>query len=373
MPRATERPERLVGSRLITQWCHHFRGPKGCERGDGCTFAHCEEDLRKTYNKEHTAKMHETRKMVFCRFFAQGSDCREDCDFAHGRAELGEPKRGFASSPIEWSGPLPKSGPIPESEWQTSPWPIPKSGPNEWRATLDGDNIWRWHPPLNIDDHEEPDSTRDQRDREFQECVRDQLQRREREEREQQREQEKPGANPWANFVAKQSPVSPPDLRIPRQPAGPPTQQPQDEQQHRIRGQPAGPPSQQPQDEQQQQRHQDAQPPQPKQPALGLRALHLPPDEWVMLHQRTAGRRHASTQTEDIAAAEAVRPPTPQQPPRPQALKKEAASSRRRSSSPYVMPPFPKSAPTLARGDTAGKLETAFFNATAARAKTPAG
>ena len=239
-------------------------------------------------------KMHETRKMVFCHFFATGRGCRSDCDFAHGRAELAQPKRDFASAPIPWTGPLPKSdGPIPENEWQTSPWAIPRISP-------EGAKRREWHQLC---------------EREFQ------LQRREREDREQQRE-----ANPWRNFVAKD--------RVRGQPAGrAAAAAPQDEQQHRVRG------------------------------------------------------RHASTQTEDVAAAEAVRPPIAQQPPQPQALKKEdppqaqalkkkapAASSRRRSSSPrYVMPPFPKSAPTLARGDTAGKLETAFFNATAAHAKTPAG
>ena len=227
-------------------------------------------------------KMHETRKMVFCHLFATGRDCRSDCDFAHGRAELGQPKRDFASDPIPWTGPLPKSdGPIPENEWQTSPWAIPRISP-------EGAKRREWHQLC---------------EREFQ------LQRREREDREQQRE-----ANPWRNFVAKD--------RVRGQPAGrAAAAAPQDEQQHCVRG------------------------------------------------------RQASTQTEDVAAAEAVRPPIAQQPPQAQALKKEApaASSRRRSSSPYVPQPFPKSSPPFAKGGTAGKLETALFNATAARAKTPAG
>ena len=183
--------------RRINRWCVHYHSPKGCERGHGCTFAHSEEDFEQVYNKEHYEELLETRKMVLCKFFAEGYRCRRDCQFAHGQLELGKPKTGFRNPDFRvhcdalGRGPIPRGGP---AEWQ-----IPKSAPGAWRATKGGDDDrWRWRPPCKTDD-QPSSSSHEQREPEFQECV-----------------------NQWQQKQKEQLQMPPLGLRTPRQPDHPP-------------------------------------------------------------------------------------------------------------------------------------------------------
>ena len=84
---------------LVTQWCTHYFGPRGCERGHYCTFAHSKDQLGKPYIER--ARYAKTNKMVLCRHWSNrlARPAGRDCPFAHGASELGAPRGCVGKAP----------------------------------------------------------------------------------------------------------------------------------------------------------------------------------------------------------------------------------------------------------------------------------